>query len=254
MVGRAVSTRFPAVAKSLVFITGASSGIGEALARTLPFAEARVIDISRRGAAGCTHFAADLADPAAWPEVGELFARELDGYAGERAVFVHSAGTLEPIGFAGEVDGGGYARNVLLNSAAPQVLGAAFLRAAAKTQAPCWIVMLSSGAARSVYPGWSSYGAGKAAVDQWVRTVGAEQARRGGRCRILSVAPGVVATAMQEQIRATPAHDFPEVARFVELHEGGELRDPLPVARELWGLLERDLENGAVLDLRASGS
>ena len=31
------------------------------------------------------------------------------------------------------------------------------------------------GAAGNVYEGWTSYGAGKAAVDQWVRTAGAEQ-------------------------------------------------------------------------------
>jgi len=110
--------------------------------------------------------------------------------------------------------------------------------------------MISSGAAHSVYAGWTSYGAGKAAVDQWVRAAGAEQALRGQRCRVLSVAPGVVATAMQEEIRAMSAVDFPEVAKFVELHETGTLREPKTAAREIWGLLERDLENGSVLDLR----
>ena len=108
----------------------------------------------------------------------------MKGFAGERVVFVHSAGTLEPIGFAGEVDAASYARQVLLNSAAPQALGDAFLRAAAGTEAPCTLLFISSGAASSVYEGWTAYGAGKAAVDQWVRTAGAEQKRRGGRCRV----------------------------------------------------------------------
>ena len=110
--------------------------------------------------------------------------------------------------------------------------------------------MISSGAAHNVYPGWTSYGAGKAAMDQWVRTAGAEQARRGDRCRLLSVAPGVVATAMQEEIREMSERAFPEVRRFVELHETGELRDPRAVAGEIWQLLDRDLPNGSVLDLR----
>jgi NAD(P)-dependent dehydrogenase (short-subunit alcohol dehydrogenase family) len=101
-----------------------------------------------------------------------------------------------------------------------------------------------------VYEGWTSYGAGKAAVDQWVRAAGAEQVRRGNHCRVLSVAPGIVATAMQEQIRATSADVFPEVAKFVDLHESGELREPATVAREIWDLLDLDLENGAVVDLR----
>jgi benzil reductase ((S)-benzoin forming) len=238
------------VAESLVVITGASSGLGLALAKTVPWSPSRVIDVSRRGAPGFEHVKADLADPASWPVVAARFAQELADFRGERVVLVHCAGTLEPIGFAGEVDPAAYVRQVLLNSAAPQVLGDAFLRAARATSAPCFVVMISSGAARSVYEGWSAYGAGKAAMDQWVRTAGAEQARRGGRVRLLSVAPGVVETAMQERIRATDAADFPEVQHFHELAGSGALRDPEDAARHVWSLLDRDLPNGAVVDLR----
>src|SRR5262247_4003751 len=124
------------------------------MARSVPYAGARVVDISRRGAAGIEHFPADLAEPAEWDRVADLFDRELKDFAGERAVFVHSAGTLDPIGFAGEVDVSSYRRQVLLNSAAPQVLGDAFLRAAAGTAAPCTALFISSGAASSVYEGW----------------------------------------------------------------------------------------------------
>jgi len=235
---------------TLIFITGASSGIGLALVDTLPFGDARVVGINRRGGSGVEHFAADLADTASWPRVSELFEKAIAGFGGERAVFIHCAGTLDPIGFAGEVDAASYARNVVLNSAAPQVLGDAFLRAMKNTDASGHLVMISSGAAHSVYEGWTSYGAGKAAVDQWVRTAGAEQAHRGDHCRIVSVAPGVVATEMQRRIRATPPAVFPEVDHFVELHETGALREAATVASEIWQLLDRDLPNGAVIDLR----
>jgi len=238
----------------LVFITGASSGIGLALARAVPWKDSRVIGISRRVGEGLEHVKADLSGPAGWREAAACFEREMDGFAGERAVLVHAAGTLEPMGFAGEVDAEGYAAQVLLNSAAPQVLGHAFLHAASRTEARCDLLMIGSGAAHTVYEGWSAYCAGKAAVDHWVRTVGAEQERRGGRCRVLSIAPGVVATAMQERIREMSERDFPDVGRFLALARDGELRDPAEVADELWELLDRGLENGAVLDLRdASG-
>jgi NAD(P)-dependent dehydrogenase (short-subunit alcohol dehydrogenase family) len=235
---------------ALIFITGASSGIGLALARSTPWPGSRVIDISRRGAPGLEHFAADLAEPEQWGRVEVFFAREIAAYAGERIVFVHAAGTLEPIGFAGEVDAEAYRRAVLLNAACPQVLGDAFVRAAQTARAQCHVVLISSGAAHNVYQGWSAYGAGKAAVDQWARTVGAEQARRGGHVRVLAVAPGIVATPMQEQIRATPVACFPDVARFIELYEKQELRDPKEVAAAIWALLDRELPNGAVVDLR----
>jgi benzil reductase ((S)-benzoin forming) len=240
------------MAGTLVIVTGASRGIGLAFARAVPFPGARVVDVSRRGGSGFEHLGADLSQPAGWRAVADFFEREVAGFDGERVVFCHNAGTLQPMGYAGEVDAAAYERQVLLDSASPQVLGAAFLAACRRTRAECHLLMISSGAARSVYEGWSAYGAGKAALDQWVRTAGAEQARR-GHCRIVAVAPGVVETAMQAEIRAMDPRDFPEVARFVELHEQGALRDPEAVARELWALLGRELPNGAVVDLRDLG-
>lgn len=234
---------------SIVWISGASSGIGKALAATVPWNDARLIDISRRGAAGLEHLAADLADPASWPAVAESFRTELAAFEGDRAVFVHAAGTLDPIGFVAEVDAGAYARNVLLNSAAPQVLGQAFLAAAAGRPGRRQLVVLTSGAAKSVYPGWASYGAAKAAVDQWVRNAGAEQAIRGG-VEVAAIAPGTVDTAMQARIRETPQESFPQRQKFVDLHEGGKLTDPDEVARKIWGLLDSHFDNGAVVDLR----
>ena len=236
------------MAPPLTWISGASAGIGRALADTAP-GEGRVIGISRRPPEGIEHLEADLSDPSSWAAVGRSFRRELEGFEGERAAFVHAAGTLDPIGFAGEVDGNAYQANVVLNSAAPQVLGHLFLAAAAGLDVPRHLVMLTSGAAQSVYPGWSSYGAAKAATDQWVRDVGAEQSLRGG-AQVLAVAPGTVDTDMQARMRATSADDFPARAKFVDLHREGKLSDPHDVARRIWSLLDHDLDNGAVIDLR----
>jgi len=236
----------------LVFVTGGSSGIGRALLDTLPFRGARVINFSRRAGPASEHVAVDLADPAQWQRVAAVFESALHDFAGDRVVFVHAAGTLTPIRFAGEGDAAAYQRNVLLNSAAPQVLGDTLLRALRDVPARADLLFLGSGASRTVYEGWSGYCAGKAAVDHWTRTVGAEQARRGGRRRILCVAPGVVATAMQSEIRETAPGDFPEVALFRALHDDGVLREPAAVARELWAILDRELPNGSILDLRSA--
>lgn len=234
----------------LVFVTGGSSGIGRALIETLPWPGARALNLSRRPAAGAEHVAVDLATPAGWERAAACFERELARFDGELAVLVQAAGTLTPIRFAGDGAPEAYRSNVLLNSAAPQILGDAFLRALPASRARGWLLCIGSGASRSVYEGWSGYCAGKAATDHWVRTAGAEQARRGDRCRLLCVAPGVVATPMQAEIRETPLGDFPERERFEALHREGELRDPLEVARELWALRDRPLANGAVIDLR----
>lgn len=234
---------------SLVWISGASGGIGRALASSVPWKGARVIGINRRPAEGTEHLDADLCDPSSWPAVGESFRRELDDFDGDRVVFIHAAGMLHPIGFAADVDTGAYVGNVLLNSAAPQVLGQMFLAAARDADADRRLVILTSGAAKSIYPGWTSYGAAKAAIDQWVRVAGAEQDIRGG-VRVVAIAPGTVDTGMQEQLRNTPEDQFPQRQKFHDLHRDGKLTDPADVARDIWTVLGRPLDNGSVLDLR----
>ena len=235
----------------LVVITGASSGIGLALARGVPF-PAVVVDISRSGPPedDIEHVKADLSDPSSWSRVRTEMKRLVAEHDPGRAVFIHAAGTLEPMGFAGEVDFDEYAANVTLNSASGQVLGSAFLEAVHDRTGTFDIVMITSGAASSVYPGWSSYGAGKAALDQWVRNVGSEQRARGG-VRVSAIAPGVVATSMQSQIREMSERDFPNVERFQELHDEGRLADPDDAARKIWDTIEDGVDTGAVTDIRS---
>lgn len=234
---------------SLIWISGASGGIGEALARTVPWDGARVIGISRSAPEGTEHLEADLSDPSSWPVVGESFRKELANFDGSRAVFIHAAGTIDPLGYAAEVDTDAYTTNVILNGAAPLVLGQMFVAAAKDVEADRFLVMMTSGAATSVYPGFSSYGAGKAAIDQWVRDVGAEQDERGG-VKIVSVAPGQVDTGMQAQLREVSEHDFPKRQKFIDAKVDGKLIPPDHTARNIWSLLETGFDNGSVVDLR----
>jgi benzil reductase ((S)-benzoin forming) len=66
----------------------------------------------------------------------------------------------------------------------------------------------------------------------------------------LAVAPGIVETAMQREVRRSAPEQFPDVERFRLLHREDALRTPAEAARDLWELIERGAENGAVLDLR----
>ena len=234
---------------ALIFVSGASGGIGRALVATVPWPRSRVVGISRRqDSNSIEHIDADLSDPAQWQRVGARFREAVAGFSGDRVVFVQAAGTVQPIGFVGRVDARAYQDNVLLNSAAPQVLGHLFIEAVQNVAAKRHLMMLTSGAAKSVYPGWSSYGAAKAGADQWVRDAGAEQGRDG--VQVLAVAPGTVDTEMQTQLRATTPDEFPLRQKFIDLHREGKLSDPRDVARRIWQLLDEPYDNGSVLDLR----
>ena len=216
----------------LVIGSGASSGLGAALVDRYT-RDAEYIDISRRGGhPAATHLAADLATEHGWNAAANLFVQSVAGFDGGRITFIHNARTLTPIGFAGEVDASAYRRNVLLNSAAPQVLGDAFLRPAQDTSASCDLVMIGSGAATSAYPGWTSYRAAKAAMAQWVRSAGLEQDARPHANRVVWIAPGVVATPMQTEIRSTPDADFPRSrSSMICSRTGISARHPTPQTR-----------------------
>ncbi len=244
-------------ANRLTIITGASSGIGAAMAAQAVERGDAVATVSRRPGPG-EHLAADLADPAGWAAVAEWIASLVARPGWDRVVFVHNAATIEPIGFAGEVDPGLYQRNVLVNSASQQVLGERFIAAAEAAGVPAQLQLISSGAGKNPFVGWSSYCAAKAACDMWVRTVGLERAERGSKVGVFSVGPGIVDTAMQGVIRSQDTEAFPDVERFRSFKTDGALRSPDEVAAALLTLADADvgdtvgsvmLENGAVLDI-----
>ena len=230
----------------VTIVTGGSTGIGSEIARQAATDSHEVIVVSRRPGPVGHHVPIDLSQPAGWSTFGATVADVF--LRADQVEIFHCAGTLSPIGFAGETDSDAYRANVLLNSAAPQILGEAVLREAMSRSVAVTLVMITSGAARNPYPGWSAYGAGKAAMDQWVRITGEEQRIRGG-VKVVGIAPGVVDTPMQAEIRATDESRFPSVQRFRDQHSDGALLDPAEVARRIRAVIDQ-LDSGAVVDLR----
>lgn len=100
------------------------------------------------------------------------------------------------------------------------------------------IIYISSGAANRAIPSWSQYCASKAAVNMFAETLQLELESQGNNCLIRSVAPGVVDTPMQDQIRSTSENDFSQVDHFKALKEKGELSSPEDVAKKLLYIVE----------------
>ncbi len=234
---------------SIVWITGATQGIGAAIARLVPFSDARVINISRRQHPELETVRADLTDPADWDRIKEHVRSELRDFSGERAIFIHNAIYGGVVGFAGMVDPDEQLRQVYANAAAPLVLGDAFVRAC-EPRYESGLVMISSAAARHAMEGHAVYGAAKAGMEQWVRAVRAERRRLGVGPWVIAIRPGFVAT---EAVRSTQARyeqtgeDYPGRAAVVAALDSGDYLTPEESARQIWDLLPPDPNGRNVL-------
>ena len=217
-------------------VTGHTKGLGAALAgnllaRGVPvlgLARSRSIELATAYPELIEEVTLDLADSAAlsdWLGSGAL-GDYLDGTGA--VLLLNNAGMVTPVGPLDAQDPQIVLRAVQLNVAAPMALAAAVVRASAGAQRR--ILHISSGAARNAYPGWSVYCATKAALDHHARAVALDQQRG---VRICSLAPGVIDTDMQAEIRDVSEDRFPMRQRFVDLKETGSLVEPAECAEQL---------------------
>lgn len=217
------------MAKRAAIVSGHSRGLGAAIAEHLLARDIRVLGVSRKGnpdlakrfGGALREAELDLADPdvvARWL-AGDALPRFLGG--SDLALLVNNAGVLQPIGPLETQDADAVTRAVIVNVGAPLAFSASFVAATANTRERR-VLHISSGAARTPFAGWSVYCATKAALDLHARAVALD---RTPRLHIVSLAPGVIDTAMQAEIRASTEAHFPDRQRFVELKEGGTLKD-----------------------------
>lgn len=217
---------------SAAIVTGHSRGLGAAIADELSARGVTVLGVSRSrrtGARDITEATVDLSDERQlldWLGSGAL-ERFVGGI--ERPILVNNAGLLQPIGRLEQQDPAAVARAVAVNVGAALALSAAFARATEHSR-DRRILHVSSGAARTAYAGWAVYCATKAALDHHARAVVLD---RSPGIRIASVAPGVIDTDMQAEIRGASEDAFPDRRRFVQLKEEGALRSPAEAARAL---------------------
>jgi NADP-dependent 3-hydroxy acid dehydrogenase YdfG len=233
-------------ADTIVWITGATKGIGEALARTVPYDDARVINISRTANPATENVQADIADPAGWDAIDRHLATELANFGGTRAIFVHNAFVPSPVGFVGEVAPDGYRQLVLGTAAAPLAIGEAFLRHL-PDGVEGGLVMVSSAAARVRFAGSAVYGAGKAAMEQWVRVVRSELELRRSETWVIAIRPGAVDTpSMREYAEVDPIDNPTAVATKAAL-ESGQVDTPDVAARRMWDVIVAGADADAVV-------
>lgn len=248
---------------NVYIITGTSSGIGGAIARHLVDAGEGVISISRKeniplrriaetNSSLFRHFAFDLTQTEKIPELMDNIFTSIKEIQLNGIALVNNAGTIDPVGPSGKLDVSGIEAHLKTNLMAPAILINEFIRLAKPLKVSRSIMNISSGAAYKPYAGWSNYCASKAGLDMLTQSIALEQSAEAYPVRIISLAPGIVETSMQQKIRAASAEQFPMQKKFTDLYENRGLSDPNVVAARIIPLIFSDQpESGTVSDLRS---
>jgi benzil reductase ((S)-benzoin forming) len=247
---------------AITIITGSSRGLGAALTAQLLHPGQVVLGIARGSntalqdqadAAGVSlsQWTADLADPQPVAERLAAWLGAFDPATVASATLINNAGV---VGLPATLDQVPLPTLTLAMRAgleAPLLLTAAFLAATADWPGARRVLNISSGLGRRAMAGSAAYCAAKAGMDHYSRAVALEEAGRPHGARIVSMAPGVIDTDMQAELRGADASAFPEQARFAALHAQGQLTSAADCARMLLARLERaDFGQDTIADIR----
>jgi NAD(P)-dependent dehydrogenase (short-subunit alcohol dehydrogenase family) len=236
--------------------------MGAALAEQLLAAEHRLLCISRHpspalaaraeaAAAPCEQWALDLAEPleAAARLQRWLAALDADGF--ESATLINNAAALTRIGAIDDCSDAELSSALRVGLEAPLLLSAAFLRATRSWTARKRVLNISSGLGRRAMAGQASYCATKAGMDHLSRALALDEAGRPHGAAVVALAPGVIDTDMQVQLRGADPAGFPDRANFVGLKDQGLLLSPTAAAARVLAYLQRaDFGANPVADVR----
>ena len=224
--------------KPAVIITGASRGIGAAVANWLAKTGAAIALVAR-SRADLESVAENVlhlgGDPLVCPgDVADYEACRLAVDAtlkrfGRLDAVINNAGIVQPVAPIARVDPDRWRYNIEVN-----LMGVFFMSRAAVCalrEHRGRIVNVSSGAANLVLESVSAYCAAKAALNHFTRVMAAEEPG----LTVLAVRPGVVDTRMQEDIRREAPRAMPsgQAAYYRQLKEHHELEPPEVPARSI---------------------
>ena len=252
---------------ALYIITGASRGLGAAFARqVLARAPVQVLAISRHANKALVELAA--AQSGAELEQWQLDLRDAKTAADQLADWLgNAARALQPwrevclinnaallpmrLQAASDTSSEDFEAVLQVSLHAPIMLTARFLEATQDWTMPRKVLNLSSGLARSAMASTSAYGAAKAGVDHFTRCVAREEVRKPHGAKLCALAPGVVDTDMQQQMRESAEQDFPDAKGFRFLHSTGRLTPVDTAAEMMLALLDSpDFGSNPIEELR----
>lgn len=229
-------------------VTGATRGIGRAVALSLAAAGRRVLAVGRdrealvslakQGGAAVHALDVDLVDLDSVSRVVE--AADKQGGARE-LVCCAGIARYQPVG---SIDSGSLRAQLTVNLEAPLLLAQALGMRMAQGEGGA-VVFVSSTLAAQPAPHTTAYAASKAGLEAAARGLALELAP--GRVRVNVVAPGVVDTAMVRAPRNDGLDAETRLEALRQMHPLGRLGTPEEVAAAVRYLLEAPWITGSVL-------
>jgi len=212
-----------------IFITGASRGIGRALVDLLlEDCNNFVYGMSRKQSVkseNYKHFFVDLSD------IEKVKSFDFTDLVYEKYILINNAGVIDPISHVGMLGSGMMTTNLNVNLVAPTILINSFLKKFLHTKRDLHIINVSSGAGKYPIDGWSCYNTSKSGIDMFSLVVDQElKIDNNTHVKIHSIAPGIVDTDMQGEIRNSSESGFSNIEKFKAYYKDGELSNPMDVA------------------------
>ena len=246
--------------KHLTILTGGSRGMGLAMGQQLLAKGHTVLSIARRtstelAAAAApgqlTQWEQDLADTdAAAKRLGDwLGALKESDWAS--ITLINNAGVIPQIAPLSAVATADLRNALRVGLESPMALTGVFLHATDGWTIPRKVLNVSSGLGRRPMASQAAYCTAKAGMDAYARCVALEELHKPHGAKIVSLAPGVIDTDMQVQLRSADQGKFPDVGNFKGLHAGGKLSSPAEAGAKVLAWLDRaDFGDNVIADVR----
>lgn len=233
-------------------ITGASRGIGKALAEQLLQPDNIIYCISRSingnleelsaaKKSTLNYYAYDLNELTGIDSLMETIIASIKEQDNLKVIYlINNAGILAPVIPIEQCKPQQIIENISINLIAPMLLTSLFIALTKELTVDKRVMNISSGSAKFLLPNQSCYSTAKAGIDSFSKSIHIEQQHVANPVKISSVYPGMIDTQMQAEIRSTSKKDFPDVDQFIQIEENGLLQTPDFTATKLLELLESD--------------
>jgi benzil reductase ((S)-benzoin forming) len=246
----------------LYILTGASRGMGLAMAQQLLKPGNVLLCISRnvnpdlataaqKADVPLAQWTQDLADGAGASDRLREWLNSQNPADFASVSLINNAGVIPPIVPLRQSNPADLALALRVGLEAPMALSAAFLGGTHSWPVPRKVLNISSGLGRYPMASQAGYCAAKAGMDHFTRCLALDEALHANGAKVCALAPGVIDTDMQVQLRGAAGEAFPDQSKFLQLKAQGQLSSPEAAAENVLRFLaSADFGREPVADVR----